>query len=111
MIGGGGAPPAPRAHLALPRRRIVELLRKDDSCWYEEDLTHAHQITQYIACHRTLLQQQQQREQQGAAGAVAEALRHNVRRWHLLNFGFDPLKELLPEQQEHPSLPGGQETE
>ena len=74
----------------------MELLRKDDSCWYEEDLTHAHQITQYIACHRALLQQQ--REQQGGAAAAAEALRHDdMRRWHLLNFGFDPLKELLPQ--------------
>ncbi|EFN54029.1 hypothetical protein CHLNCDRAFT_136083 [Chlorella variabilis] len=57
-------------------RRIVEMLQKDDECVYEADLEQMNQITQYISCHRRLL------EEKGNALDPLELA-------HLKNFGFD----------------------
>ncbi|KAL4440459.1 hypothetical protein ABPG75_003460 [Micractinium tetrahymenae] len=69
-------------------RRIVEMLHKDQELVWDGDLMHMWQITQYVRCHRDLLRQQVQQ------GMDPEQLRTSMERFHLMNFGFDPLKEL-----------------
>lgn len=69
-------------------RRVVELLSKDEELMYEGDLEHMWQIAQYVRCHRDALRVQvQQGLDQGQLAASME-------RFHLMNFGYDPLKEL-----------------
>lgn len=47
---------------------------------------HCCRISQYIACHRRLLAQQVPPPSRGQLGRSLE-------RFHLMNFGFDPLRD------------------
>lgn len=69
-------------------RRIVELLSKDEELMYEGDYEHMWQITQYVRCHRDVLRRQVQQ------GLDPQQLSASMERFHLMNFGYDPLKEL-----------------
>ncbi|KAL4431786.1 hypothetical protein ABPG77_003002 [Micractinium sp. CCAP 211/92] len=86
-------------------RRIVELLHKDEELMYEGDLLHMWQITQYVRCHRDVLRQQVQQ------GMDPEQLRNSMERSHLMNFGFDPLKELQGRGATGPPTSSGDKVE
>ena len=75
-------------------RRIIELLDKDDGTgelYWEGDLSHMHQVSKYIDCHRAALRAAGAAGPAGGGGGggeEADRLRHR-----LMNYGFDPLKE------------------
>ncbi|GAB4813995.1 hypothetical protein N2152v2_001041 [Parachlorella kessleri] len=62
-------------------RRIVELLNKKEDTFYEGDLEHMYQVTQYINCHKGDLQHASDWEDK------------------LRNFGFDPAKVTAGREQ------------
>lgn len=80
--------------------RIIELLDKDDGTgelYWEGDLSHMHQVSKYIDCHRALLREAGAAAAGGGGGEEeAERLRHR-----LMNYGFDPHKEQREEAGAH----------
>lgn len=70
----------------MPQRMCSTPLLPPRSCpppWLQGDYEHMHQITQYIACHRSELGSHERGAEGGREATEGDAML----RFHLMNFG------------------------